>query len=360
MSFREPSRRDVLKTATWAGVLAATRGAAGQDRPPPAPATAPGRAFYYVDGYHGGVDGHMPPDSLRNVLDGLDKFPRWKVSFEIEPYSWAVFARSDPQSIERLRKFLADAGPAGRVEMVSGAYGQAYMWNASGESNVRQIGYGLAELRAVFPDLVVDTYAVQEPCWTSCLPQLLKSFGYRRAVLKNSTCWGGYHGPTADADLVNWVGPDGAGVVAVPQYGFEKLVPPATTESARPGPTFLDRCAAAGIEHPAGTTLQDMGWPGRPWLLGMNQETVRALRHVTWREYVDTIASPPKTRWKASQDDLRVSLPCGGSILQRIAQVVRAAEHRLVRAEKLSSMAFVRRGTPFRGDELKVAWKHLL
>ena len=37
----------------------------------------------------------MPADSLRNVLDGLDKFPRWKVSFEIEPYSWAVFAKND-------------------------------------------------------------------------------------------------------------------------------------------------------------------------------------------------------------------------------------------------------------------------
>jgi alpha-mannosidase len=80
-----------LKAAASAGVAVvtqtATRRAAGQDRLSPAPATAPGRVFYYVDGYHGGIDGHMPPDSLRNVLDGLDKFPRWKVTFEIEPYS---------------------------------------------------------------------------------------------------------------------------------------------------------------------------------------------------------------------------------------------------------------------------------
>ncbi len=360
MSHGQLSRREMLKTAAAAGAALATHTAMGQGQAPLGPATAPGRVFYYVDGYHGGVDGHMPPDSLRNVLDGLEKFPRWKVSFEIEPYSWAVFAKSDPRATERLRRFLADQDPAARVEIVSGAYAQPYAWNASGESNIRHIAYGLAELHAVFPNLIVDTYAVQEPCWTSCLPQLLRSFGYRRAVLKNSTCWGGYHGPTADADLVNWVGPDGTSIVTVPQYAFEKLVPPATTENARPPADFLDRCAAAGIEHPAGTTLQDMGWPGRPWLLGMNPDTVRVLRHVTWREYVESIASTPKKQWKASQEDLRVSLPWGGSILQRLAQVVRAAEHRLVQAEKLAAMAFVRRAKPFPGEPLKEAWKHLL
>src|SRR5829696_1612008 len=174
MSSHELSRREVLKAAASAGAAVAVRTARGQDRAAAAPGAAPGRVFYYVDGYHGGIDGHMPPDSLRNVLDGLDKFPRWKVTFEIEPYSWAAFAKSDPQSVERLKRFLAEGGAAGRVEIVSGAYGQPYAWNASGESNIRHLAYGLAELRGAFPGLVVDTYAVQEPCWTSCLPQLLK------------------------------------------------------------------------------------------------------------------------------------------------------------------------------------------
>ncbi|HEY2586354.1 MAG TPA: twin-arginine translocation signal domain-containing protein [Tepidisphaeraceae bacterium] len=365
MNFREVSRREVLKAAAAAGVAAASSAAWGEEREragtdPQAATTEPERVFCYVDGYHGGVDGHMPPASLRNVLDGLDKVPRWKVSFEIEPYSWAVFAKSDPESIERLRRFLADATPAGRVEIVSGAYGQAYMWNASGECNIRQIAHGLAELRAVFPDLVVDTYAVQEPCWTSCLPQILKSFGYRRAVLKNSTCWGGYHAPTLDADLVHWVGPDGTGITTVPRYAIEQLVAPATMAGAQPTTAFIDRCLAAGIEHPAGTILQDMGWPGRPWRLGMSQEVFSALRHVTWREYVDTIASPARKEWKASQEDLRVGLPWGASVLQRIAQIVRASENRLVQAEKIASMAFVRRGRPFPDDDLRQAWKDLL
>ena len=125
-----------------------------------------------------------------------------------------IHGRSSPRPIrKRSSRCCGAIWPmqrlSGRIEIVSGVYGQAYMWNASGECNIRQIAYGLAELRAIFPDLVVDTYAVQEPCWTSCLPQILKSFGYRRAVLKNSTCWGGYYASTLDADLVNWTGPDG-------------------------------------------------------------------------------------------------------------------------------------------------------
>ena len=103
-----------------------------------------------------------------------------------------------------------------------------------------------------------------------------------------------------------------------------------------------------------------MGWPGRPWRFGMDEGAVRALRHVTWREYVETIASPAAKEWKASQEDLRVALPWGASVLQRIAQVVRSAENGLVRAEKLAAMAFVRRAEPFPGDRLTEAWKHLL
>jgi alpha-mannosidase len=331
-----------------------------EDKPDQAPGDHPGTPFCYVDGYHGGVDGHMPPGSLRDVMDGLDKFPKWKVSFEIEPYSWAVFAKSDPAASERLRQFLADGTPKARVELVSGAYGQPYMWNISGESIIRHLVYGRQEIRAVFPDARVDTYAVQEPCWTSCLPQVLKSLGYRRAVLKNSTCWGGYHAATIDADIVWWVGPDGSEIPAVPRYASEALVAPATEEGAQPPGGFVERCMTAGITHPAGTILQDMGWPGRPWRLGLNEQIFKTMRHVTWREYTEAIADAPTKSWKASQEDLRVSLAWGAPILQRMSQIVRASEGQIVQAEKLASMAKARHGTAYPAEALKAAWVNLL
>src|SRR5688572_24526422 len=102
MSSHELSRRGMLRAAASVGVSVAVRTARGQYPAAAASGAARDRVFYYVDGYHGGIDGHMPPDSLRNVLDGLDRFPTWKVTFEIEPYSWAAFAKSDPASVARL------------------------------------------------------------------------------------------------------------------------------------------------------------------------------------------------------------------------------------------------------------------
>ncbi|MDB5325252.1 MAG: glycosyl hydrolase 38 domain protein, partial [Phycisphaerales bacterium] len=299
-------------------------------------------------------------DSLRNVLDGLDAFPNWKVSFEIESYSWAVFDRTDPESMGRLRAHLADATPSARIEILSGTYAQPYAWNASGESNIRHLMYGLADLHAAFPGVAIDTYAVQEPCWTSCLPQLLRSLGFTRAVLKNSTCWGGYYGPTLDAELVDWVGPDGTSVVTVPRYACEGLTAPATTEGGMPTRDFIDRCKAAGIAHPAGTTLQDMGWPGRPWAYGMATDVVETLRYTTWREYVQTVAAPPTQQLATTQNDIKVGLAWGASILRQIAQTVRAGERRVIHAEKMAAMASVRCRAAFPADILRQTWQHVL
>ena len=109
--------------------------------------------------------------------------------------------------------------------MVNPTYAQSYLFHSSGESAIRQFEHGIRKLRAHFPDIRLTTYSSEEPCFTSCLPQLLKSFGYEFAVLKNpDTCWGGYttaHG----GELVNWIGPDGTSILAVPRYACEALQP---------------------------------------------------------------------------------------------------------------------------------------
>ncbi|HEY8748086.1 MAG TPA: glycoside hydrolase family 38 C-terminal domain-containing protein [Tepidisphaeraceae bacterium] len=354
------SRRGILRATVVAGVGGFTADdVLSAVDPQTRPASRP-TPFYYVDGYHGGIDGHMPASSLKNVLDGLQRVPTWKVSFEIEPYSWAAFAKSDPDSIKRLATHLQDKTAAARVELVSGAYGQCYAWNISGEANIRHLIYGARAIESVFPGVRVDTYAVQEPCWTNCLPGLLKSLGYQRAVLKNSTCWGGYHGPTIDADLIHWSGPDGTSLPAVPRYAGEGLIGPATIESSQPGAGFMEQSHKAGIENPAGTILQDMGWPGRPWRLGIAPDIANSMRHVTWREYVDTLASPPTKKWEASQEDLRVGLAWGATIVQRIAQNVRHAENLIIQAEKMASMAGLLRGSEYPREQLDRAWIDLM
>ena len=151
-----------------------------------------GDTLYFVDGYHGGVEGHMPDGAFEDILDALERLPEWKVSFEVEPESWNDLKRKDPTGYRRLKAFIENEKTAGRIEFVSGAYGQPFCWAINGESNIRHLRRGIEEIRKHFSNVVIDTYAVQEPCFSSCMPQICKKLGYERMSLKNPTSWGGY------------------------------------------------------------------------------------------------------------------------------------------------------------------------
>ncbi len=339
-----PSRRTFTKLLGAAGAMVATRGMTAE-------LTADtDTSISYMDGYHGGVIGHMPPGSWRDVLSALREFPEWKISLDIEPDSWAVLRREDPESFAELAQMLADGS---RVEMVGGTYAQPYGWAVSGESNIRQLQRGLRVIREAFPGLRVDTYAVQEPCWASCLPQILRSLGFSGASLKNaSTAWGGY---TAgfDADAVQWIGPDGTAIAAVPRYALERLRFVYETESIDATEEFAQRCRQHGIEQPAGMCFQDLGWAAKP------RVRRQQLQYRTWREYLSFVPKPTKT-WHFTAEDILVTLPWGDSTLRQVAQQVRRAENRMVVAEKMAAMAAVLEKQPYPADTLDQAWRHLL
>jgi len=321
---------------------------AAESVPPPTP------TLYFADGYHGGIKGHMALGSWRDILETLRRVPDWKICIDIEPISWTYLRRRDPDSYAELKRLLSDGRVDARVEMVAASFAQPYGWVIGGESNIRHLTRGREVLREHFPGLVVDTYAVQEPCWTSALPQILRSLGYARAVLKDpSTAWAGY---TAgfDADVVLWVGPDGSRIPCVPRYACEDLLNAWETESAHATPEFARKCAAHGIARPAGMYFQDCGWPAKPRVRGDH------VRYVTWREYVETIAPKPDKEWRFSQEDILCTLPWGEATLQRLARQVRAAENRLLVAEKMAAMAAVLRGLPWPGEKLREAWGQLL
>lgn len=310
--------------------------------------------LYYVDGYHGGVKGHMPAGSWRDILNALREFPHWKLCLDIEPASWDVLKREDPQAYLELKAYLDKQPVDARIEIVNGTFGQPYGWANGGESNIRQIVRGLEIIRTHFPAATVETYAVQEPCWASCLPQILLSLGFRGAVLKNpSTAWGGY---TAgfDAEIVNWIGPDGSSIPAVPRYAVEELLKTWETESVTGSPEFSRKCVAHGIAHPAGMCFQDLGWAAKPRVSGEH------IRFVTWREYMRQVAGKPVKDWRFSAEDILVTLPWGEKTLQTAAQQVRSAEIRLLAAEKLSAIAWMERAHPWAAADLERAWDDLL
>ncbi|MBO7743402.1 hypothetical protein I8J29_04295 [Paenibacillus sp. MWE-103] len=308
---------------------------------------------YFVDGYHGGIKGHMPLGSWADVLRRMRETPDWKLCLDIEPISWDALRRTDPASYAEVRRLIMEREKP-RVEVVAASYAQPFGWVIGGESNIRQLIRGKALVEAHFPGIDVDTYATQEPCWSSSLPQILRSLGYKRAVLKNpGTAWGGY-ASGIDRETVLWVGPDGTAIPCVPRYACEELVNCWETEAGYMEPAFADKCVRLGIAHPVGSFLQDLGWPANP------RHRREALRFVTWREYMDEIAEEPTEAWAFTQEDIRCTLPWGEGTLQRMSREVRAAENKIVAAEKLASVAGVLRGAAYPEARLQEAWDQLL
>ncbi|MFD2873086.1 glycoside hydrolase family 38 C-terminal domain-containing protein [Mucilaginibacter ximonensis] len=318
---------------------------------------------YFMDGYHGGVWGHYPSNYTSFITGQLRAHADWKINLEIEPETWDMVKTKDEAGYEALKAMFADQSIAGRrVEYVNPAYGQSYLYNISGESIIRQFAYGMEMVRKHFPSAVFTTYSSEEPCFTSALPQILKSFGYKYAVLKNpNTLWGGYaraHG----GELANWIGPDGTTLVTVPRYTIEALKPGSTWETIgnNNNKAFIDAAFAAGIKHPAAYTLQDAGWKGGP-LMGDKQGGYQPTEYRTWTDYITNVSiKTPTGNWKFSQEDVLTSLVWGSQILQRIAQQVRVSENNLVKAEKLAAMAAVYKDFVWPKAALDEGWTRLL
>jgi alpha-mannosidase len=350
----------------------------------PLDSQAPARPAYFIDGYHGGIYGHIPPWQTKFMVDKLDQYPDWKINLELEPESWDTIAVKDPEAYEAFKTRIADQSTQGRIEYINPAYGQSYLYNISGESTIRQLYYGMRKLRQHFPGIVFSTYSSEEPCFTSALPQILRSYGLTYASLKNpNTCWGGYT-RAFGGELVNWIGPDGTSVLTVPRYGAEALKPHSTWETIASNNSiaYILRCFQAGISHPVGMCLQDAGWANGPWIKrgedygpgtgaphgAVTDDAMNDVTHSyhptvyeTWRGYFENHTDRKAQQdWHFSQEDVLVSLVWGGQILQQVAREVRAGENKIVAAEKLASMAALYKAMPWPGMSFDEAWRTLL
>ncbi len=317
---------------------------------------------YFIDGYHGGVYGHYPVGYTQFVVDQLNANPFWKINLEIEPETWDSVAVREPEALKKLKQLFADQSITGRIEYVSPAYGQSYFYNISGESIIRHFDYGIKKVRQHFPGAVFTTYSSEEPCFTSALPQILTSFGYKYASLKNpNTCWGGYT-RAFGGELVNWVGPDGTKLTTVPRYATEGLLPNSTwqTEAWTNSSKYIRDALAYGIKNPVAMTLQDAGWRNGPWI-GKGDKGYQPTEYKTWRDYIENSSTKsPTQEWDFSQEDIQVSLVWGSQVLQKIAQQVRISENNIVMAEKIASLDKMYRNTPWPQKTIDEAWRTLM
>ena len=314
---------------------------------------------YFVDGFHGGVYGHYPMATYtRFLIDQFESNPDWRFCLEIEPETWDTVAVRTPLDYKRFAQIVNSP----RVEFTNPSYAQPYMYNISGESIIRQMQYGIKKIHSHFPDVEFLTYSVEEPCFTSCLPQILSQLGFKYASTKcPNTCWGGYSAPFGHG-VVNWIGPDGTSITAVPRYECEDLVEKTVwqTLAADNSDAYLQACRRAGIIHPVGMCFQDAGWTGGPWL-GYDGRTRNNSTYVTWREYFETVAqNDPREDYRMGQEDVRASLMWGSQVLQRIARQVRHSENGIVMTEKVGAMLGIAEGKGLDQSRIDEAWRTLM
>jgi len=316
---------------------------------------------WFVDGVHGGVYGHYPMWYTKFMADQLGAHPSWKLSLEIEPETWDTVKVRTPDDYRR----FAEITKTDRIEFTNPAYAQAYFYNVSGESIIRQMHYGMKKIRSHFPWVEFTAYSVEEPCFTSCLPQILRQFGYKYASLKcPDTCWGGYTSAFG-GETVNWTGPDGTSIPAVPRHGCEALVKGTVwqTLSYNNSMEYLDSCRNAGFKNPVGMCFQDAGWTFGPWI---GDPAANNSVYTTWQEYFEeTLDGVPAEDWHFTQEDVRVSLMWGTQVMQKIARQVRQTENNVVRTEKLGAIASIDanvNGRHWRYDmeDMDEAWRTLM
>jgi alpha-mannosidase len=313
---------------------------------------------YFVDGYHGGIYGHYPMWVTQFMVDELKKHPEWQIGLEIEPETWDTVRVKEWVAYNNFKNIVTDK----RVEFTNPTYAQPYCYNISGESIIRQFEYGIKKIHQHFPDVSFKTYSVEEPCFTSSLPQILRLFGFQYAVLKcPNTCWGGYTAPYGNG-LLNWIGPDGTSILTVPRYACEELEANSTWQTKAWGNSdaYLKACFNYGVKNPVGMCYQDAGWRHGPWI-GYGDNIKNKSVYTTWRNYFENI-SDGKTddNYHFSQEDVRVNLMWGSQVLQKIAQEVRASENNIVMAEKIGAMANIENGYILSQEEIDDGWRTLL
>lgn len=313
---------------------------------------------YFVDGYHGGIYGHYPMWVTQFMVDKLHDHPEWRIGIEIEPETWDSVLVKEPIAYRNLKNIITDK----RIEFTNPTWAQPYCYNISGESIIRQFEYGIKRIHKHFPDVTFTTYSVEEPCFTSSLPMILKQFGFKYAVLKcPNTCWGGYT-KAYGGELVNWIGSDGTSILTVPRYACEELEDNSTwqTKAWANSEDYLKACFAYGIKNPVGMCYQDAGWKNGPWI-GWGDKIKNNSIYTTWREYIENI-SVGKTDddYHFSQEDMRVNLMWGSQVLQKIAQEVRVSENKIVVAEKLAAMANIENGYTPSQERIDDGWRTLM
>ncbi|MFA5057621.1 MAG: glycoside hydrolase family 38 C-terminal domain-containing protein [Opitutaceae bacterium] len=304
--------------------------------------------------------------SVTDCLDMADYAPSVKTGINLDAAAYPLIAASNPEVIERLKRYLAE----GRVEIIGGTYGQAMGTMVSGESNIRQLVAGQQTIRQTL-GVTVSAFLEEEEFTHPQLPQLLKGAGYRCASAAQCNTWGKHGSPPLDLNVFQWQGLDGTCIPTTPINGLV-FHPPVVTHDIEwlwspEGRQRVEKLGQLGV--PLAIKWVEFGWgPGEldgktanKFFAAKYRElaTKYNVRHTTLTEYLDHYGAQAKERIQWRMDDFHKLEPwgCGGDQMRRTERELEAV---LTAAERFDAAASLLGLAPGREADLDAAWKYLL
>jgi alpha-mannosidase len=298
---------------------------------------------------------------LHGAVDWLDRYPSFKIGLDNEAYTYDQLAEQDPAVIEEIRGYLSKY--KGRLDIGTCTYGQPLSVFVNEESNIRQIEYALAADRKYF-GVAPDIYLMSEHAMHAQIPQLLRGFGFRGAIMRTHFMMYGYN-PVFDVPIGWWVGPDGSRVATIPTYKGEGAQYGKTTvdnwiltrypsadarqspadfrqEFSRIRPLLASRADDAGLRKEE-LVKECEGKPGFQWIL---------------LDEIPALFPAPREEMRTAANDFVVRMPwgyCGNEIWNQS----RRAEAGVLTAERIAALAALAGGDGCEA-QLDQAWKNLL
>ncbi len=300
-------------------------------------------------------------ERMDNAVAWMEKYPDFKIGLDNEAYVYDYLYENQPDLLYKIQDYLKRY--RSRFGIGSCTYGQPLSTFIGEESNIRQIGYAL-EINRKYFGYENKIYLMSEHAMHAQIPQILKGFGFKGAIMRTHYMMYGYN-PTYEAPFGWWIGMDGSRIPAVPTY---------SGEGASFGKTTVDNWILTRYPgQDAKTSLNDFRQEFiqiNP-LLATRADDSDLRKEELVKEYngnksfqwvllddILSIYSEPKTEFSTRPDDFTVRMPwgyCGNEIWDR----TRAAEAQLLTTERLATIGYLVTG---RNHELELdqSWKHLL
>ena len=332
----------------------------------PRPATAPAACVTFCDhwsytgiGWQLGVESDaLSLNDAMNLYDACGG----KTCIDFDTRAYEKLQEAYPEVLARFRKYLSDR----RLEVTGGTYGQPMGSMFSGESDIRQVAFGVADLKRLL-GYRPTTFLNEEDFTFPQLPQILRSAGYRYASLAQLDTWGRAGCPPMQIDAFDWEGTDGTKIPSTPENSlFRAPLDPgdeAKNWDSTVASTDFKALQRQGV--PLYIGWEEFGWerpetPAYTWLAPACEALTKKanVRYVTLTEYMRRYVSGGLATRRLKMDDWNKVLTwgLGGDQLRIYGNQV---EDRLSAAERFDAVA-AELGRPSSAAALTLAWKDRL